>query len=268
MRCWGGLLATTSMARSNLAHASGNKLVPTDESDFFDMQPLSRFKKGAPASFGREDTMILRPKIAVRIAECMMESADIETFMGMLLGLILNTDSNAALAMFAAVESRGAQRSMLLAAANAKYPQHSDLLTVTFTASVTPAMRARDKLAHWCWGISDVLPNVLLLTQPDEKMKLHYVAVAKHKKAGKADVPFDESKIFVVTEKDLIRTCEKLRAAKKHLQMFMGIVWNLNTPEERAEALRLLSNEPLIRAALERQSEARKKNPEAPPPDP
>src|SRR5258705_13051458 len=78
--CCGGDFATTSTARSKRAHASECSSVSSLEPDFFAMQPLSRIRPNTTMmSFGLDATMVLRPQIAVSIAECIAEWADIET---------------------------------------------------------------------------------------------------------------------------------------------------------------------------------------------
>jgi hypothetical protein len=225
----------------------------------FDMQPLSRVRPGAMCNWGAPDNMTTHPKVAVRIAECIAECADIETMLGLLLALLLDTNAKAALAMYGSVENRAVQRRMMLAAAEANLPSsHFDLLSVTLSASVSPVMKERDKLAHWIWGHSPELPEALLLTEPDEKMSLHYAAI--HRKiTGAPESPFNPANIFVVKEDDLLRLASRLRKAKEHITYFMATVWKENTPQKRDEFLQKLSNEPQIREALARLHEARRK---------
>jgi hypothetical protein len=138
---------------------------------------------------------------------------------------------------------------MFTAAAKAKLPpDQSDLLEALFIAFLRPAMRDRDKLAHWCWGYALDLPDVLLLAPPEQKMLSHMSAISP---PGPAE--FDRSQIFVVTEADLTRTLERLRTAEHHLAGFMGVVWKDNPfPHTRASTFQQLSNLPQIQKALAR----------------
>jgi hypothetical protein len=217
-------------------------------------------------TWGAIDTITSRPKVAVRIAECIAEWADIETMLGLFLALLLNTDSKAALAMYASVENRSSQRKMIMAAAKAKLPpEHFDVLTAVMTASVAPVMKQRDKLAHWCWGHAPELPNDLLICEPDEKMGRHFVAVHRDRRFPASAA--DPDKIFVVTEEYLTRLADQLRMAKGHVNDMAATVWEKNSSQERAEHLRLLSNEPLVRKALDR-IEDRRKTQQVQPPSP
>jgi hypothetical protein len=235
------------------------------------MQPLSKVRPDAIVTWGAIDTITSRPKVAVRVAECIAEWADIETMLGLFLGLLLNSDSKAALAMYSSVENRSSQRKMIMAAGESKLDaDHFDVLSAVMTASVAPVMRARDKLAHWCWANSDDLPNDLLLSEPSEKMTSHFIAIHRDQHVPAGD--FDTSKVFVITEAYLKRLAEQLREAKSNVTELAATVWEVYTPAKRAEYLRQLSNRPLVREALARLREARQKNQAtqqpSPPPDP
>ena len=130
-----------------------------DDEDFV-MQPLSRVRPNAATEWGNSNTISLRPKIAIKIAECIAEYSEIETALGMFLGFLLHTNPNTALAMYGSLENRAAQFKMLDAAAKADLPEnHYAAISALQTVHIKPAMRARDRLAHWCWGHSDELPD-------------------------------------------------------------------------------------------------------------
>jgi hypothetical protein len=77
------------------------------------------------------------------------------------------------------LENRAAQLRMLQAAAESKLTvEHNDVFVVILEKFIRPTMRLRDKMAHWCWGHSPLLPDDLLLVQPDEKTPRHFRAIA------------------------------------------------------------------------------------------
>jgi hypothetical protein len=224
------------------------------------MQPLSRVKPDATVTWGALDTMTSRPAIAVKIAECIAEWADTETIIGLMLAILLDTDPDAALAIYSAVDSRSAQNKMILGAAKSKLPSEQyDLLTVTLKLAVTPVMKERDRYAHWCWAYSPEIPDALILSQPDHKMVLHHQAV-NLARLGKSEVPFDASKLFVVKEADASRLANRMRAAKDNLTSFMAAIWNKNSQQVRDEYFQRLSTEPQIREGLIRLREGRQEN--------
>ncbi len=225
------------------------------------MQPLSRVKANATVTWGAHDTMVApqRAKAAALVADCIAEWADMETMLGLLLGILLEADSKAALAIYAALENRAAQRRIVLAAAESKLSEdHFDLLSAVFNVCITPVMKERDKLAHWVWGYSPELPDCLLLTMPDNKMVLHFQAI--NLRHTSPEVPFDPNKIFVVKSGYLEGLAKRMRDAKDHLTKFMATTWNRNSERQRDEFRQLLSNVPQIHEAWDRLRQARQNN--------
>jgi hypothetical protein len=227
----------------------------------FDMQPLSRVKDIRFTNWGQSHAMILRPSISSKVAQYIAHWAEIETRLGMFLALLLHANEQAILAMYMGVENRAAQLRMINSAAEAVLPkEHNDVISIFLTTEITPAQKYRDKLAHWCWGYSDELPDSLLIRHP----RFHIADVAKSLKSqashGIADVPADHTEIFVVREPDMDRSLSDLAETETSLRMAMATVWDHNSPLEHAEYLQKLSNTPRIRAGLERLNAGRQKN--------
>jgi hypothetical protein len=235
-----------------------------DEGDLA-MQPLSKLiGDGASLSWGDPDIMTSRPRVAIKIAECISEWADIETMIGIFLGLLLGNEFKTALAMYASLENRTAQRRMIMAATRAKLPiDHSDLLDAIMRVSVLPVMKERDKLAHWCWGKCEELPELLILRAPADKTEFHFYALHAPSK------PVVSSQdIYAVSEKYLCQLADRMRKAKTHVAEFASTVWSKNSPQERDELRQKLSSEPPIQKALERIRADRQKPPASQPSSP
>jgi hypothetical protein len=234
----------------------------------FDMQPLSRVKPDAMTNWGEPYAMVVRPKLAGKVAHCIALWAEIEIFLGAFLGLLLHTNEKAAVAMYSALENRAAQLRMLIAAAEASLePSRFEVVTAFLSSIIRPAMRERDRLAHWTWGHSDQLPDALLIAEPGHTLS-HLMEALKRQRGVRptVDVPSDFTKIYVVRQTDLDGIAKRSAAARDLLRVAMATVWNLNTPAQRDVYLQQLSSVPEIRAALDRQREAQKNSPEAPPP--
>jgi hypothetical protein len=170
--------------------------------------------------------------------------------------------------MYAGVETRTAQLRMLDAAAEAELEaQHYDVILTLQTVYIRPAMKERDKLAHWCWGHSPDLPDALLLTEPSNKTLGLYNA-NEIGRGALVDVPSRFTTIFVVKEPDLTRMLERFRKTNRLVTQASSTVWPRVTPQVRAEQLRLLSIEPEIQKGLIRLNEARQKNQASQPPSP
>ena len=226
------------------------------------MQPLSRVKPDAQSMWGSSNTMSFRPKIAIKVAECIAEWTEIETGMAMFLGFLLHTKADTAISMLISLENRAAQLRMIDAAAKAELkPDHYDIISMLTVVHIKPAMRDRDKLAHWCWGYSPELDDALLLRSPDDKILHSYRANELGIAAGTtASIRTNYSKVFVVREDDLTRMLGRFTDAKKWVMHAASSVWNKLDDPDRAGFLRTLANEPGVQAALIRLRESRQKN--------
>ncbi|MGE3993872.1 hypothetical protein [Pseudorhodoplanes sp.] len=170
--CFGPLLTAAYTARSNRAHASGSFLLLSMGP--FDMQPISRVKPNAVTIWGVNDAMILRPKIAVKVAQYISQWSDIETLLGLFLAILLHAHEDAAVAIFHGIENRTAQLKMLSSAAEVSLPEDTfRAVSALITSLVRPSMKYRDKLAHWAWGLSEDIPDALLLSEPKDKLVAH-----------------------------------------------------------------------------------------------
>jgi hypothetical protein len=222
----------------------------------FDMQPLSRVKSDAITNWG-DPPMAVRPALAVKVAHCIAQWSEIEVLLGAFLALLLHANERAALAMYSGLENRSAQLRLILAAAEASLPdQHFRVISALLSALVRPAMRERDRLAHWMWGFSEQLPDALLIARPSYNLKSLMEALRRQRgDRSSLDVPSSFDEIFVVRDADLERIEARGLALKNHLRSAMATVWELNTAQQRVSNLQQLSNVAEIRAALDRQGD-------------
>ena len=224
------------------------------------MQPLSRVKPNTKGAINHPNTMPLRPVLAMKIASCLSQWAAAETMLGISLALMMEVDEDVMLAMYNSLENRAAQLRLLQACADAKLDlDRSDLLRAILQVYIKPAMKQRDKLAHWIWGYSNDLPDALLLTEPSHSMFMHMRA------AGDVAQYWDEDRIYVIREPDLDGILRDIAEAIRTYGTFMGTFWRQNSPESRAELLRQLSSEHQIHSAMDRHRASQGKTPLAPP---
>lgn len=221
------------------------------------MQPLSQFKGPKHhLNFGDDHTMERCPAVAIKVAECIMEWSNIESMLAIFAGLLLRTDGKTSLAIYAALENRSAQLRMLEAAVEAKLPlKQSDVFAVLMDRFLRPAMKTRDKFAHWCWGSTPGVPNGLLLIEPDEKTSLHFAALH-------GPIEFDRKKVFVITEKYMTNTLRDFRQAQRYLAMFAQMVASKRTvipSRAPAQLLKTLCSVPEIRKGVDRRMASREK---------
>lgn len=226
----------------------------------FVMQPLSRVKPDAVTQWGNPETMTLRPGLAAKVARCISQWSEIEVHCGAFLGLLLHANQEAAVAMYSGLENRAAQLRLISLAAEASLPPaHFDTISVFLTSILRPAMRERDKFAHWAWGHSDDLPEALLISEPQRSLKSLMEALRTHPGVDGAGVPVDFDKIYVVRDTDLDGVITRSMNGKFLLRVAMATVWDYNPLQERASRLQQLSSVPEIRGGLDRLAEARKK---------
>lgn len=218
------------------------------------MQPLSLVKYVEATDWGSSHlVMTKRPALAVKVAQSISYWAEIEAFLGMFLAFLLHSNEKAALAIYSGLENRSAQLRMIGSAATAVLPvEHADLVSVLLSGFVRPAMRYRDKLAHWCWGFTEELPDALLIRTPEAHLFVIAASLRKQAETGKwiNPVTVNHDTVFVVREGDLDRYLKQLSQLELYLRQTMASVWASNSEGERAEYLQKLSNEPQFQAGL------------------
>jgi hypothetical protein len=219
----------------------------------FDMQPLSKVKPDAVTNWG-DPPMEARPQLAVKVAHCIARWAENEVLLGAFLAFLLHANEQAALAMYSGLENRSAQLRLVTAAAKSTLSaDHFEIISTFMTTIVRPAMKERDRLAHWHWGYCDQLPDALLIADPARNLRNLMVALKSQRWGGSGDVPTSFHDIFVVRDGDLEGIKDRGLAVKEHLRLAMSTVWELNDPQQRLAYLVELSNVPQIRESLDRQ---------------
>jgi hypothetical protein len=235
------------------------------------MQPLSRVVPGRVRTDWGDGILSRHPNLAAKIGECIAEWTETEILLGVFLALLLHASERPVMAMYISLENRAAQLRIIDAAISSSLPQHhSDALLALMKVFIKPAMKYRDKLAHWSWGYSPDVPDGLLLTDTKHKLGGVLNAIRRQRRTAAAnqDVPFDPTEMFVVKKDDLERFIKRIDRARLLLRKGMGSVWDNNSQEERDELLQQLSSERPIQEAMTRLAEARRKNQEVQQPSP
>jgi hypothetical protein len=235
------------------------------------MQPISRVRPwNATLRWGDSETMAKRPKLAVKVSQCISEWAEIETVLAIYFSTLLGAEPKAALAIYSALDNRAAQlRAVAAAAAEKLHPDDADLFEAVLQAALRPTMKERDKLAHWCWGTCDELPDDLVIREPSDKTDSHFIALEYEGGTSPLRNTTDEpDKTYVVSEKYLTGLHKRLINAKGYLGLLRVRASSKSPQKERDEALQELSSEPLIHEAWDRLCEARKNALSKPRPSP
>jgi hypothetical protein len=227
------------------------------------MQPLSLIRPNVKTLWGNHSVMIKHPALAVKMAQYVADWAETETTLAAFVALLLHANEKAVAAIYVSLENRAAQLRMITAAAQSSLTvEQFDVISLLLNLEIKPAMKYRDKLAHWCWGYTDELPDALLLREPRDKLAGVLTAIslqAATKRPIIHDVPTDNSTVFVIREPDLDRALRKLSDTQIRLRWALGTVWSENPPETRDALFAQLSSTPGIQEALEAQKKKRQK---------
>jgi hypothetical protein len=104
-----------------------------------------------------------RPELEKLIANCIMVFSIAEAEMSLMLGQLLGTDNDAALAVFQTLRRASNQRDAIAAAADSALPNEEDQKLVTALLDVHKSVESdRTALAHGNFGTIDTLPEALL----------------------------------------------------------------------------------------------------------
>jgi hypothetical protein len=218
------------------------------------IQPLSQVKSSASLHFYPPDIMTARPILAPLVAECIAEWAQIECALGVILAIILETEAQTGLAMYMSLKSFNNQATVVSAAAKAKLTIADEELFSAVLMIVRSAARERHKFAHWCWALSDDLPDALLLLDPAHQAPLLANWLGLHDPRAEAD----RDNIFVLREADAKEMVTNMKAVKKHLSSLLGVLYEEDRGV-RAERRHRLSSEPQIAEALIRLQKKRER---------
>jgi hypothetical protein len=169
LRCCGGLFATTLMALSKRAHASGCN----SNSGFFAMpQPLSSVAPNAGIMLNNAGDRPLQrhPELAILAVEVIASWATVESFMLNVFVELMGGPTDKAATVFLALETQSAKAAAINAIADESLAdEHKALLRAIIR--VTKSHQAmRDKIAHLAWGDSPNLTEALLLIDPREHL--------------------------------------------------------------------------------------------------
>lgn len=132
-------------------------------------QPLRSVKPDASVTFSA-DALVDRPQLANLVTRIFGLWAIIEQEQQILFMRVVDSNEDAALAVYSILKSDGLQRKALDAAAKAKFGEGSEDCGI-FTAIakiISLAAKHRNRFAHCRWGISPEIPDAVLLADPDD----------------------------------------------------------------------------------------------------
>ena len=128
-------------------------------------QPLHRVLPDA-AFHATTRALVDKPELARWVTIIFANSALIDHYLSLLLVRILGADEAPALAMFDTLRALPSQLGALKAAAEAALSKQEHRVLIAGLKVAERVRTPRNHLAHWIWGVSDQLPNALLLAEP------------------------------------------------------------------------------------------------------
>lgn len=203
-------------------------------------QLLSRVKANAGVALG-PGFLGQRPQLAALVAEVIGIASEIDLQEGRYLASLLGADQVAGVAMFLAITGDRTRRDVISAASKAKLTDIEFSLFERAFQTIRAVENERNAFAHQLWGITDDIPDALLLVDPEyrlshmmdieEKMKGWHADVMKFKKAkflgpfvppppAAASIRLDPSKIRVYREADLRRSRDRALIVHRFIHRF------------------------------------------------
>jgi hypothetical protein len=125
-------------------------------------QPLATFPDVKSFTFG-PGSVFKRPKLAPYIMLILEHWAFTEWGILRIGASCVGGDLTIATAMLQAVDSQAAQRSAILAAAKSMLDDEHWIIFEAAFFSILPSRAIRNKFAHHLWGVSNDLPDALIL---------------------------------------------------------------------------------------------------------
>jgi len=168
-------------------------------------KPFAQFAKPGTSFAIGPGQINSRPELASLVGQCIATWADVELQMGLSLGAILKTNSEAAVALFLAAKTSRAQRDSLAAVARLLLTG-DDLDAFEALMTIYAGLeKQRNALAHGLFGTSDALPDALLwCDMQDHANFLINVYLADYQGKPLADPHAKLRKdMFVYTRRDL-----------------------------------------------------------------
>lgn len=203
--------------------------------------PLSQIDESSPVLF-HPKAISDRPELAILIARAIAGWAEIEARMAESIVNMLGANAEPTLAMFSAINSASAQLDAIKAVASSVLDVRKKRIFDSVMARAKISSRNRNHLAHRVWGLSESLPDAILLIDNkylaafELKSKIHFEEFVRGIYAPHIDYP--REKIFVYKERDLIEIISEMDSLSRlfyHMNalIYPGCPW----PDEMSSLL-------------------------------
>jgi hypothetical protein len=130
-------------------------------------QPLRQW---VPTDFSNE-VLTNRPDLAVGIARVSAAWTYLETEIGLLVAIALDTEARVGVAMYLALTGSAAQDRVLAAMVQLKLTEPMQVEFLDFLSEIRTRASERNNIVHALWGVSDKLPDALINCPPDNLIR-------------------------------------------------------------------------------------------------
>jgi hypothetical protein len=218
-------------------------------------QPLRNVIRGNhPIEIGPR-TFAKRPKLAAYVAQTIAGWAQVELSLALVLARYTSRNIEQSVDMYLSIDGFGAQSLLLEAAARSVLPQDNFELFDATMRFIKNNYTIRNEMAHWTWGVTDALPDALVIIEPRSHKKLHALQFNIGDQDMSKAIPRlmalakeQEKNVFVYRERDLARCAEDMFNA----EIFADRLQQLRSTEaDIAEGRRILLRRNEIQQAYE-----------------
>lgn len=222
-------------------------------------QPLAKFKNVNHLSFA-PGSVFQRPSLAPHVMFVIEKWSFTEAKILLILKHCLGGDPTVTSAVLLSIDSQAAQRSAILAAAKAVLNEEHGLFFQTAFLSTLASRSTRHRFAHHLWGISDDLPDALLLQDPKDfhtALAQRVKRVAAREKAGIHPAgedarSVDRSGMSIWRERDFLEEVDSAKRAGTVIAHLEGLVSSVQKGTATDSTLQWLLQDPLIQQRLQR----------------
>jgi hypothetical protein len=193
-----------------------------------------------------------RPELVQIIGGCVTSWPFVEHHLALVLGRILGSNTDAALAMFASLRAFRAQQDAITAAAQVTLREEEQEVVQAMLGIVRTAQKMRDDLAHGHWGVCDELTDSLIWVEAKYHGPWNAQAILKGPGTGPTHEDLARH-FFLYTKADLLEAQQGIRIAWRTVFDVHGYLQNKATGKpSSAFSLEALRAQPAMREALSR----------------
>jgi hypothetical protein len=201
------------------------------------LQPISKLKPDITYRL-HFDSLDSRPAVAQAIAECIATWSRVEWSYGSLFLSLLQVNEAKGAELYVSLESAKSKQSAIMALAVGNlHEQKVEMLRrlISYTKS---QQKSRDKIAHWIWGISDQLPDSMILCDPKSIWMHSGKSLSQMRAAFKENTMFlwapfmNPNLVYAYSKEDLRSDCQAFSSLATLVEQFrFFLAQDIGTPE-------------------------------------